>query len=211
MNVLILHMSVPVSPDAEYETVLSTRLSPGIIEQARRFHLLRRRIEFLAGRTLLSEGLARLGCARSVEDIIVYDEGKPRFEGGPFFSISHSGGLAACALSEDAELGLDVQVFRSIETEAFRPWFSPAELAEIREAANPDAELIRRWSAKEALFKAAGVSGTEPLPKLPPGGTGPVELNGAEWHLVFPEIDRGHAAALAVYVGNPIIEIEEIC
>jgi len=104
-----------------------------------------REAEHRAGRQLLCDVL---GCAE--EDIRIQDNGKPYLPGGPFFSISHAGGLVLLAVSGLGEIGCDVE-------RTDRPLRN--EEAIRRKIALPGEEkvpLLTLWVKKEAFFKAGG-------------------------------------------------------
>jgi len=96
--------------------------------------------------TVCGEGLAR----ELLEVALRYDaQGKPLTD-GLYLSISHSRGLAACAVA-DRPVGLDVELVRPAPR---RVWehLSPEE----RVYAADDAAFFRLWTAKEALLKCRG-------------------------------------------------------
>ena len=105
--------------------------------------------------TVCGEGLARELLAAALhcppeEVILRYDaQGKPLTD-GLYLSISHSRGLAACAVA-DRPVGLDVELVRPAPR---RVWehLSPEE----RVYAADDAAFFRLWTAKEALLKCRG-------------------------------------------------------
>lgn len=87
--------------------------------------------------------------------------GKPRVTAlpGPHFNLSHSEGLVACAVSNELEVGIDVEpVNRDAPLEIARIHFAPAEQSWI--AALPRSEQAlgfwRVWTLKEAFIKATG-------------------------------------------------------
>lgn len=105
--------------------------------------------------TVCGEGLARELLAAALhcppeEAPLRYDaQGKPLTD-GLYLSISHSRGLAACAVA-DRPVGLDVELVRPAPR---RVWehLSPEE----RSHAADDAAFFRLWTAKEALLKCRG-------------------------------------------------------
>ena len=73
-----------------------------------------------------------------------------------FFSLSHSGTLAACALS-DGPVGLDIQ-----KRSAFRPgvlerFFTPDERQYVLDASDRDEAYTEIWTRKESWLKAMGI------------------------------------------------------
>ena len=86
--------------------------------------------------------------------------GKPLFTGltNRWFSLSHSGGLALCALSE-APVGVDVELVRPRGAETPRRLLSEAELARFDGSWE---DFYRLWTLKESWCKR------EDVPLYPP-------------------------------------------
>lgn len=83
----------------------------------------------VAGFRRLRDGTLELGRVRWP------DGGKPQVEGGPWFSVSHSGARVAVALSDRCEVGFDV---------------------EDLDGPQADRARLERWTATEAALKAVG-------------------------------------------------------
>lgn len=97
-------------------------------------------------------------------------------------SISHAGQWAACAigpLQTVAGVGIDVEEIRPLNAEDFCLVFTDQERTAIRQADNPTSELIRRWTIKEAMLKAAG-TGLLADPLLT-NTSGNGEADGRDW------------------------------
>lgn len=112
---------------------------------------------------LSHELLRRVICrylGREIEKITVCrdDEfGKPYLAEWPdiHFSISHSGGFWACAVSH-AEVGLDLQEVKNAREEKLaRRFFHPSEIAWLTE--HGFEEFFRLWAYKESYVKFTGV------------------------------------------------------
>jgi 4'-phosphopantetheinyl transferase len=76
------------------------------------------------------------------------------------FSLSHTRGMVACAVTSDAEVGVDVEwVDREVDAEGIAArFFAPAEAAQLA-GLKGDARRDRffdLWTLKEALVKALG-------------------------------------------------------
>jgi 4'-phosphopantetheinyl transferase len=89
--------------------------------------------------------------------------GKPALvRGGAPFSISHTRGMVAVAVSPHGDVGVDVEQLsphREPELEIADRWFSAAEVAQIAaiEAESEKRErFMRIWNLKEAVIKATG-------------------------------------------------------
>lgn len=80
--------------------------------------------------------------------------GKPRWRGGPDFSISHAGDRVACALAPPgAVVGLDLEPRAAVAVADLRRVAARGELQAYLDAGLDPADL---WTAKEAVAKAAG-------------------------------------------------------
>ena len=114
--------------------------------------------------------LSRLLLAAAVKELWGWGEvpllrlssrGKPEFDGveGRWLSLSHSGGYALCALSEDGPVGVDIEVVRPHREGLPRYAMTEEELAEFD---GSWAEFARVWTMKESWCKR------EDTPLFPP-------------------------------------------
>lgn len=89
-------------------------------------------------------------------------KGKPYLKGlanPPFFNLSHSADLAALAVCETTEVGVDIEHERPVEQGLARRFFSAAE-ADALDAISLDQRrdaFLRCWTRKEAYLKATGM------------------------------------------------------
>ena len=86
------------------------------------------------------------------------ENGKPYFVDSPIkFSISHSGGIVACAISDSCELGVDVEsvsISKSRADGIIARFFDKADLSRL----SGDTNAFRReWTRKEAAAKMHGM------------------------------------------------------
>ena len=134
-------------------------------EQARaaRFHFDGDRNRHIVAHGRLREILAaRTGAAPERLRFALSSHGKPTLSEPagppPHFNLSHAGGLAALALSDQAELGLDIEAIRPLEEDIAGRFFSASEVAAFR--ALPEADrwpgFYRCWTRKEAVLKSLG-------------------------------------------------------
>lgn len=94
-------------------------------------------------------------CGASSENIefCKNEYGKPYVKNLPVhFSISHSGSMAVCAVSNN-EIGIDIEKIRPIRIKAAEKFASPEELRYIKSNQNGFFEI---WTLKEAYFKCIG-------------------------------------------------------
>jgi 4'-phosphopantetheinyl transferase len=147
-------------------SALPSALSRSERERAGRFRFARDRERYVWRQTRLRMVLAeRLGCGAEEVEYAFSEQGKPglggRFAGaGLWFSLSHSDGLMAIALSERGEVGVDVERVRVMpDLEALaRRCLSEGEWGRFQtlEAGDRNAVFLDLWTRKEAVLKAMG-------------------------------------------------------
>ena len=103
-------------------------------------------------RPLLRRAAALAWGWRALPELARSGRGKPYFRHWPekWFSLSHSGGLTLCALSDDGPVGVDVEVERPRRPGLMAYALSPAEHAACR---GDWGEFYRLWTLKESWCK----------------------------------------------------------
>jgi Phosphopantetheinyl transferase len=111
-----------------------------------------------AGRVLLAQALA----PAPVPEIVPGPHGKPAFVSGTglWFNISHSGDEIALLLSDEGEVGCDIEVIRPRKNlqQIVDSVFSHAEQQAFANATDPLTLFWQIWTRKEAMLKQAGGS-----------------------------------------------------
>lgn len=117
----------------------------------------------LGAELLLINAMKTLAEPRLPLDIFVRPGGKPGLKEGPCFSLSHSGDVVFCVLS-DAEVGADVQKLPEAEPgqRLLERCLSEEEKQLYRESKNKRGLFTLLWSLKESYAKLDG-SGLGPL------------------------------------------------
>lgn len=123
--------------------------------------------------------------------------GKPEVD-GVRMSLSHSGDLAAVALTSARPVGVDVQRHTpGLDTRAMAVRYFPADEAPLVTGAAVFATL---WARKEACVKATGGRLTEGLAL--PVAAGPVVRG--RYHVVDVPVPDGFAGAVALHGPEPL-------
>ena len=96
------------------------------------------------------------------------DKGKPVLKGYPMihFSLSHTKGVAACAVS-DSMVGVDVQEIRTVSDKAAKRVLTDEEYGGFKTAVDPDEYFCRIWAIKESLMKKTGQGMAAAFKKMP--------------------------------------------
>jgi 4'-phosphopantetheinyl transferase len=82
------------------------------------------------------------------------EHGKPYWENGPYFSISHCKQGIAVAI-DDQPIGIDIEGIRHADADLIARTMNEEELLRIKELGIR--EFTRLWTCKEAVVKAQGV------------------------------------------------------
>lgn len=143
----------------------------------------------LAGVALALEGLGRLvGRPVLAAEIEFPQDGKPRLSGGPSFSVSHSGDVVAVALVTTGEVGLDVEV----------------------EARGRSRARLERWTAVEAVLKAAGLGLSASPDVVVSEDLGSGAVAGMTYRIVPVDLGPGVVACIAGERGFSRVEVEPV-
>jgi len=129
------------------------------LEHQETFTAERRQQEYLCGRALLRLMLEHwTGRPAKSHRLSKAESGKPVCIDGPAVSITHSGGLVACAIADSGDIGIDLEAInprRNIAKVA-RKFYSENEVNWLETQA-PD-RFFMLWVLKEAYVKAMGRS-----------------------------------------------------
>jgi 4'-phosphopantetheinyl transferase len=154
---------VDLGIDAESERECLQLLSAEERSRAARFVFARDRLRYVAAHHALRQILSRqTGVPPGALSFHDGPFGKPYVSGGSTcsFNLSHSGEIAAVAVAESGEIGIDVEVLRSIPDaqELAEENYTQAERAVLArvDAQERDLCFLLGWTRKEACLKAVG-------------------------------------------------------
>lgn len=174
----------------------------------------RNRLEYLVTRAVVRTTLSRYRPTLAAEWRFRANEyGRPEIDPpcGLHFNLSNHPTMVVCAVTESAEVGVDVEpVERGASIVAIAgSVFAPRELAELRalEGVAQTDRAVTLWTLKEAYIKARGMGLSLPLDKFafhfaegsPPTITfaPPIDDDPRRWTFSTRDV-AGHRIALAV-------------
>lgn len=141
----------------------------------------------------------------SKEPLLFNDMGKPFFEKGPFFNVSHSGQYIVMAVS-NKDIGVDIEENKEIDMSPLIRIFNEAEAKMIKE----HADFYYLWCAKESLIKCIGssISRIKEIPALPFNGV--KSFNGKQYY-IKTFIEDKHIISITRLSDEPFdIKIEKV-
>jgi 4'-phosphopantetheinyl transferase len=119
----------------------------------------------LLGKLLVMKGAEAMGVPYTGNELLQYNQyGKPAWKQNPFFfNISHSGGIAVCAVTKSMEVGIDIEIKHQVTVSDFRSQMLSTEWERVVSADNEMAAFYKYWTEKEAVIKAYGFGLSIPL------------------------------------------------
>lgn len=163
------------------------------------------RIASLAGLALLGAAARAAGLVPPSPVGIAWEAGaKPRWDGGPDFSIAHGGGHVGCALVvPGGRVGLDLEPAGAASCDDLRLALGPGGAP----GPAPIGDATALWVAKEAVVKAAGATVAE-LPAVEVVDAA-ATFAGCRWRLKRPVLAPGILCAVACEDDLPLCAVCE--
>lgn len=114
------------------------------------------------GASLLLKNVLNL-YGKSLAELTYSENGKPEIE-GVYFNLSHSNGIAVCAVSSKA-VGCDVEKIAALKGNIAQRFFCESENAYLNqfEGMEQEEEFFRLWTMKESYMKMTGEGMRLPL------------------------------------------------
>jgi 4'-phosphopantetheinyl transferase len=211
------------SGDRNYDQIYRHILSEDEHQRAARFHFDDDRRFFVFCRGMLRNILGqRLNQPPESLRFALGVKGKPSLpDSGITFNVSHAGEMFACAVSEGAELGVDVERVHPIEDmfQMAKHFFAPEETARLASIAPAEQthSFFECWTRKEAVIKATGEGVSRALDSFEVGfGPGAAaellrldENRRPGWTMRSFEPRRDYVAALASVEGWDEVRVHE--
>lgn len=148
----------PVTLSAEALQQLWDTLPPERAAAAARCRRSEGQLQTVVGFCLVRYALRQLSPGVNTDTWELAPGGKPHLAAGkPFFNLTHTTCCIAVAVSEQEEVGIDVEEIKPHHKGLAERFCSKSECTAIAAASDPASEMIRYWSAKEAEVKRLGV------------------------------------------------------
>lgn len=122
-----------------------------IVEEARQFLDIRRKLRFVTGRLMLQKMIPH-----EFESVCRTKMGKPYLSGQYQFNICHSESLVVCAVSNSQRLGIDSEKVKEVDIKDYESVLNEDDYYTISHSNDKMRTFCRIWTQKESLTKADG-------------------------------------------------------
>lgn len=165
--IYIYYSSIDLFFDEIYFFEKLKELPKELQEKNKRYMRKKDRYLNLLGKLLLKKGLIDLGFSSSMLEEISYNTyGCPYLNDNIYFSISHSGDYAICAISDNCRLGIDIEECREINFDSYNIAMNSDEWKIICNSKKSNSLFFRFWTIKEAFIKGLQRGMSIPINKI---------------------------------------------
>ena len=183
---------------------LLKQLPKSMHARANRYRFEKDAYAFVLGRLLLKMGLAELNLSDDLDQISIDENGKPTLR-HCFFNISHTKGMIVCAISNECEIGIDVELMDEVDLLAFEDWFTKMEWKDIHDAKNSLDRFYWYWTRKESIIKALGMKLSELNKLLLDKDQDSFIENDKEWFIETLDFNKKYRGSLCSSVKNKTV------
>ena len=184
-------------PDKQYKEFL-LQLPDEERKRNSRFRRWQDQHAHLIGRLLLLKGLIARGFPSDVlHRIKISPYGKLLLEDKIQFNLSHSQTGVVCAITDNGNIGVDMEAIRETDINSFFDYMNEEEWKEIQESDDKQSAFFEYWTKKEAVMKADGRGLRLPFKQVHLAN-GYSLVAGAQWHLKKIEIEKRYICHLAI-------------
>ncbi len=164
----------------------------------------------LLGRMLLFEGIEEIYKQKPDDKVIKYTKyNKPYFDDDLIqFNISHSGEIVVCALSDEHEIGIDIEIVADIRFDDFKSQMTEIEWDRIFLSSDKKDSFFDYWTQKEAAIKAHGHGLTISLKSFEIVDN-TTKINEEKYYLKEVEIDKKYKCYISLKMNIGDIYLKE--
>ena len=107
----------------------------------------------VCGKLLLLELLKEYNSKNSLADLKYNEYRRPCFDCRPDFNIAHSGNIVICAMTDEGQIGIDIEQINKLDFADFTDFFTDNEWHFINDHINKFDGFYNFWTRKEAVLK----------------------------------------------------------
>jgi 4'-phosphopantetheinyl transferase len=117
----------------------------------------------IAGKLLLLKLLRDRNSQYVLDDLEYNQYRRPYFDGGPDFNIAHSGNIVICGITDQGQIGVDIEQINKLDFNDFTDFFTKNEWHYINSHPDKFDGFYNFWTKKEAVLKTIGSGFHTPL------------------------------------------------
>jgi 4'-phosphopantetheinyl transferase len=110
----------------------------------------------LLGKILLQYGFIQLHLKHTLSELKVSEKDRPFINDSIDFNISHSGEYIVCAITQQARVGIDIEMHRTLKQDIAKKYFNKNECIAIENASDKTTAFFNFWVIKESAIKCDG-------------------------------------------------------
>jgi 4'-phosphopantetheinyl transferase len=163
----------------------------------------------IAGKLLLLKSLQEQNIAHFLPDLNYNEYHRPYFEGGPDFNIAHSGNIVICCMTDEGQIGIDIEQVKQLDFNDFTDFFTKNEWHYINNHPDKFDGFYNFWTKKEAVLKAIGSGFHTPLNSVDVSGESLV-YDGITYQIIPSKIHNNYKCHIATTVFPQNIQLQQV-
>jgi len=163
----------------------------------------------VCGKLLLLELLKEYNSKNSLADLQYNEYRRPCFDCRPDFNIAHSGNIVICAITDEGQIGIDIEQINELDFADFTDFFTPNEWHHINNYLNKFDGFYNFWTKKEAVLKSIGSGFSTPLNSVDVSGEELV-YDDIIYHITPLNVNPGYKCHIAATIAHQNMELREM-
>ena len=163
----------------------------------------------IGGKLLLLKLLQERNNECSLADLGYNEYRRPYFDSSIDFNIAHSGNIVICGMTDEGQIGVDIEQVSQLDFNDFTDFFTKNEWHYINNHPDKFDGFYNFWTKKEAVLKAIGSGFHTPLNSVDVSNESLV-YDDITYHIMALNIHPGYKCHIATTVLPQNIQVQEV-
>jgi 4'-phosphopantetheinyl transferase len=163
----------------------------------------------IAGKLLLLKLLGDRNSKCFLDDLEYNEYRRPYFDGGLDFNIAHSGNIVICGMTDEGQIGVDIEQVNRLDFNDFTDFFTENEWHYINDHPDKFDGFYNFWTKKEAVLKAIGSGFHTPLNSVDISGENLI-YDGITYQITALNIHHGYKCHIATTGISQNIQVQKV-